>query len=74
MAPAKSEWDISMKHPFWKEAAQRYDKVRWVKPTNIPPKWIDIASYAATNKMGTDAVYLARVSVDAVVKAQEEAC
>jgi hypothetical protein len=47
--------------PFWTEAARRYERVR-LTPTGMQARhWEEIAVYAATHGMPTDAVYLARL-------------
>ncbi len=52
---------LRLAHPFWTEAAQRYDAVR-VVPTGMQAMhWEEIAVYAATRGLMTDAVYLARI-------------
>lgn len=52
---------LRLKDPFWLEAAQRYSRVRLV-PTGMQARhWEEIAVYAATLGLTTDAVYLARL-------------
>lgn len=60
---------LRLADPFWAEAAQRYAFVR-VVPTGMQAQnWEEVAVYAATLGLQTDAVYLARLdprAVDAV--------
>jgi hypothetical protein len=52
---------LRLKDPFWLEAARRYERVR-LTPTGMQAKhWEEIAVYAATLRLTTDAVYLARL-------------
>ena len=52
---------LRLQDPFWTEATGRYDRVR-LTPTGMQAKhWEEIAVYAATFGLTTDAVYLARL-------------
>ncbi|MGG5817240.1 DUF6311 domain-containing protein [Falsiroseomonas sp. HW251] len=52
---------LRLQDPFWQEAAQRYRRVR-LAPTGMQARhWEEIAVYAATLGLTTDAVYLARL-------------
>jgi hypothetical protein len=52
---------LRLQDPFWTEAARRYDRVR-LAPTGMQARhWEEIAVYAATRGLSTDAVYLARL-------------
>jgi hypothetical protein len=52
---------LRLQDPFWREAAAHYGRVR-LSPTGMQAKhWEEIAVYAATAGMTTDAVYLARL-------------
>lgn len=52
---------LRLKDPFWSEAARHYRRVR-LTPTGMQARhWEEIAVYAATLGLGTDAVYLARL-------------
>ncbi|WP_372618215.1 DUF6311 domain-containing protein [Falsiroseomonas sp.] len=52
---------LRLQDPFWAEAAQRYERVR-LTPTGMQAThWEEIAVYAATSGLTTDAVYLARL-------------
>ena len=52
---------LRLADPFWQEAALRYAFVR-VVPTGVQaPNWEEVAVYAATLGLQTDAVYLARL-------------
>ncbi|NWG39429.1 MAG: hypothetical protein HXY27_05630 [Hydrogenophilaceae bacterium] len=69
MVHPSSIWDSPLRNPFWAKAAKRYMKVRWI-PIERSPSWQVLASYAGNHGLGTDAVYLARVSVQAYKNAQ----
>ncbi len=59
--PAPAVAPLRLKDPFWAEAAQRYSRVR-LTPTGMQARhWEEIAVYAATLGLTTDAVYLARL-------------
>lgn len=47
--------------PFWTEAAGRYTRIRVVPNRNQAAWWEEVAVYAATMGLETDAVYLARL-------------
>jgi hypothetical protein len=52
---------LRLQDPFWTEAAGRYGRVR-LTPTGMQARhWEEIAVYAATLGLTTDAVYLARL-------------
>jgi Family of unknown function (DUF6311) len=65
MVAPKSEWPTPMVSAFWKEAAQKYKKVRWVMPAGYSEKWMPIAAFAGAHGLATDAVYLARLDTHA---------
>jgi hypothetical protein len=55
---------LRLKDPFWLEAARHYDRVR-LTPTGLQAThWEEVAVFAATCGLPTDAVYLARVDPD----------
>jgi hypothetical protein len=62
--PSAATWATSLKSPFWSCEAARYSNVRALM--HVPDKriWSDFAYYAGTHHMGTDIVYLARISND----------
>jgi hypothetical protein len=52
---------LRLQDPFWTEAAQRYQRIR-LTPTGMKAlHWEEVAVYAATRGLTTDAVYLARL-------------
>jgi hypothetical protein len=52
---------LRLQDPFWTEAAARYQRIR-LTPTGMQARhWEEIAVYAATRGLPTDAVYLARL-------------
>ncbi len=57
---------LRLSDPFWREAAQRYAFVRVVPTGMQAPNWEEVAVYAATLGLQTDAVYLARIDPRAV--------
>ena len=59
--------------PIWKDASQKYKKIRWIMPDNNTVHWRDISNYAAFNNLSTDAVYLARIGPNELQSARETA-
>lgn len=57
---------LRLADPFWAEAARRYAFVRVVPTGMQAPNWEEVAVYAATLGLQTDAVYLARLDPRAV--------
>ena len=57
---------LRLSDPFWLEAARRYAFVRVVPTGMQAPNWEEVAVYAATLGLQTDAVYLARLDPRAV--------
>lgn len=53
-------------HPFWSQAALRYERVRAVPAANLGPGWEPVARFAARHHLPTDAIYLSRVDSQAV--------
>lgn len=72
MAAPASQWPSPLIDPFWEQAGAHYKKVRWVQPQNTPPAWSVLASYAAAHRMGTDAVYLGRMSKTALKQMKQK--
>ncbi|MEO3472711.1 DUF6311 domain-containing protein [Roseomonas sp. CAU 1739] len=67
--PQPATVPLRLADPFWSEAARRYDFVRVVPTGMQATNWEEVAVYAATAGLQTDAVYLARLdprAVDAV--------
>ncbi len=62
---------LRLSHPFWIEAARRYAFVRVVPTGMQAPNWEEVAVYAATLGLQTDAVYLARIDPRAVAAVNE---
>ena len=59
--PAPAVAPLRLQDPFWTEASRIYARVR-LAPTGMQARhWEEIAVYAATHGMPTDAVYLARL-------------
>ncbi|CAH0227573.1 DUF6311 domain-containing protein [Roseomonas sp. CECT 9278] len=57
---------LRLSDPFWLAAARRYAFVRVVPTGMQAPNWEEVAVYAATLGLQTDAVYLARLDPRAV--------
>lgn len=57
---------LRLADPFWAEAARRYGAVRIVPTGMQATHWEEVAVYAATLGLQTDAVYLARLDPRAV--------
>lgn len=70
MQPAAQKWETPLKDPFWKEAAIKYKNVRHIPISAHSANWQTLAAYAGTNRMSTDAVYLARISPAALDESQ----
>jgi len=59
--PAPAVAPLRLQDPAWTEASRRYARVR-LTPTGMQARhWEEIAVYAATHGLPTDAVYLARL-------------
>jgi hypothetical protein len=59
--PTEATVPLRLSDPFWAEAARRYDAIRIVPNSNQAHWWEEVAVYAATLGLSTDAVYLARL-------------
>ncbi|WP_445179411.1 DUF6311 domain-containing protein [Pseudomonas sp. McL0111] len=73
MTSPAPKWNTPLVDPFWQQAAKHYQNVRWIRPQNYSPRWMTLADYASTYRLGTDAIYLGRVSTVAVDAAQAKA-
>ncbi len=60
-APEPTVVPLRLGDPFWTEAADRYSRIRVVPNRNQAAWWEEVAVYAATMGLQTDAVYLARL-------------
>lgn len=60
-APQPPVVPLRLADPFWTEAARRYAYVRVVPTGMQATNWEEVAVYAATRGLETDAVYLARL-------------
>jgi hypothetical protein len=59
--PERAVAPLRLQDPFWAEAARYYEVVR-LTPTGLQARhWEELAVYAATLGLRTDAIYLARV-------------
>lgn len=62
---------LRLSDPFWLDAARRYSRVR-LTPTGMQAKhWEEVAVFAATLGLSTDAVYLARIDPEKVATLNE---
>lgn len=68
-----AQWNTPLKSPFWSCAAATYRNVRTIRQRPDPRNWATFAYYAGTHHMGTDIVYLARTSRDALAIAAHKA-
>ncbi|WP_439576617.1 DUF6311 domain-containing protein [Elioraea sp.] len=59
--PEPAAVPLRLSDPFWTEAAGRYTRIRVVPNRNQAAWWEEVAVYAATMGLETDAVYLARL-------------
>lgn len=66
-------WPQALTGPFWEQAAARYTRVRHIAPKSMAPHWAQLSFFAGTHGMTTDAVYLARVSRDAMRQSEQNA-
>ncbi|MEJ8854752.1 DUF6311 domain-containing protein [Variovorax robiniae] len=73
MIPASRLVDSSLTNSDLNLAATHRLKARWIQPSNVSENWKTIASFAVTNGLSTDAVYLARVSSVALAEARSNA-
>jgi hypothetical protein len=64
MVESSTQWKTPFVDPFWKNAAAHYQKIRWILPQNLSPEWMNVAAFAATHGLATDAVYLGRMGKD----------
>jgi hypothetical protein len=59
--PTAATVPLRLSDPFWAEAARHYTRIRIIPSGNQAPWWEEIAVFAATKGLETDAVYLARL-------------
>jgi hypothetical protein len=64
-------WSTPLINAFWSEAGSKYTKIRWIQPAFETPHWLTLSAYASRHGMATDAVYLARVSQEALENAKQ---
>ena len=58
--PRASQWQSRLTDPFWDKAAERYETLRLLPPTNSWHRWSEFAAFAEQNEMPTNVVYMAR--------------
>lgn len=61
-AEPSSTWESQPSSAFWKVALGRYDTLRALPPSNRPEGWARFSGLAASERLGTDIVYLARIN------------
>lgn len=61
-----------MQASLWSSLAKTHHKIVVVLPSQEIKDWLPISQFAATHSMTTNAVYLARVGVDALAKSRVE--
>jgi hypothetical protein len=59
--PTAATVPLRLSDPFWAEAARHYTRIRIIPSGNQAPWWEEIAVFAATKGLQTDAVYFARL-------------
>nr|WP_277613671.1 DUF6311 domain-containing protein [Neoroseomonas marina] len=64
--PQPAQLPLRLADPFWQQAARHYARVRVVPTGMQAPNWEEVAVYAMTLRLQTDAVYLARLDPEAV--------
>ena len=60
---SNSEWASTLQSPLWNELATHYSAIRWITGGEEIPSPPDIAYFAATHGMATNAVSQARVNL-----------
>jgi len=73
VASKAATWEPRLKSPDWEAITSPYSKIRLIPPGPSIRDHTDIAYFAATNKMPTDAAYLARIDHYRKIKAFEHA-
>lgn len=66
--PTPAQVPLRLSDPFWAEAAGRYGRIRLVPARNQGYPWEEVAVFAATKGLATDAIYLARADPDAMAR------
>lgn len=64
--PTADQLPLRLADPFWEQAAQRYHAIRLVPAGNQGRAWEEVAVFAASHGMATDAVYLARADAGSI--------
>lgn len=73
MAAPQAAWRTPFRDPAWQELAARYRNVRFIEPRNRGPRWNQVAAFAGSHGMGTDAAYLARPDAGLLAQARAKA-
>lgn len=61
-------WRTSLNSPFWERAGRFYGAVRTLPIVNRKPRYDEVAYFALTHGMRTNAVYLARIDKDRIAR------
>lgn len=69
---SQAKWQTPLQAPQWNEFGKRYQKLVYVLPANTPPRWAELAHFAATHAMAINMGYLARVNSQALQTAREQ--
>ncbi|MCF4997623.1 hypothetical protein GIW70_18765 [Pseudomonas syringae] len=69
MVEPTTQWSSPFVDPFWQSAAAHYGKIRWILPQNLSAHWLNVAAFAASHGLQTDAVYLGRMGKDQWIQA-----
>lgn len=72
MVKPASTWVSPMVDPFWKSAADHYQKIRWIVPQNLSPHWMAVTAFAGAHGLATNAVYLGRMDTANWKKTEQE--
>lgn len=70
--PTTAELPLRLADPFWTKAAARYTAIRLVPAGNQGRAWEEVAVFAASHGLPTDAVYLARADATAIARLRAE--
>lgn len=68
--PSPASETAILKSPFWSNAVDHYSNIILSPAKNSPDNWRIFGSFAAESRMGTNAVYLARIDEKKLVQMQ----
>jgi hypothetical protein len=64
--PTEDQVPLRLADPFWAQAATHYHAIRVAPAANQGRAWEEVAVFAASHGMATDAIYLARADAGAI--------